>query len=166
MLYSHPSTGVRVLNWSIFVACLFGIVLAMAAGCSKTPPALMPNKDKSLRKSASAFQRDAAERHPYPADAPRAGQAVARAQYGVSANQIEVVNLSNETWSDVDVWVNATHVVHVPTMKPGDLKVLNFRMLYDARGHAFPQNNATSPVRKVEVMHDGQMYDVPVALAD
>jgi hypothetical protein len=168
MSHRH-SPRVQILNWSIFVACLFGLVLAMAAGCSKAPPALLPNKDKALRKSAGAFQREAAQRHPYPADAPRSengGGAAARAQVGYSSNQLEVVNLSPEPWTDVDVWVNGTHVVHVPAMKPFDLKVLNFRMLYDAAGRPFPENNARTPVKKVEVLLAGQLHEVPVALAD
>ena len=47
---------------------------------AETPPSLLPNKDKALRKSATSFQADAKQRHPYKADAPKAGSAVARAQ--------------------------------------------------------------------------------------
>ena len=167
MLNSHPHT--RALNWSIFIVCLFVLALALAAGgCNKTPPALYPNPDKSLRKSAGAFQRDAASRQPYKADAPKAGDAVARAQVGYSSNQIEIANLSDQTWDNVEVWVNERWVVYVPQMKPRDLKILTFRMMYDEKSQPFPMfnDNNAKRVEKVEVLHDGQMYNVPVALAD
>lgn len=153
-----------MLTGTILTACL-GAAL-VAAGCSKAPPALLPNKDKSLRKSATAFAADAKERHPYNADAPRGGQAVARAQVGYTANQLEVVNLSEETWNDVEIWVNGQYVVFVPRMKPRDLKVLNFRMLYDNRGRTFPLNNSSVRVQRVEAYRDGTMYEIPVSLAD
>ena len=164
---SHPRA--RALNWSIFVVCLFILTLALAAGgCGKTPPSLLPNKDKALRKSATTFQADAKQRHPYKADAPKAGTAVARAQVGYSLDQLEVVNLSDETWNDVEVWVNERWVVFVPQMKPFDLKVLNFRMMYNDKNEPFPMSNTNSAKRvdKVEILWGGQMYNVPVALAD
>ena len=45
---------------------------------------------------------------------------------------------------------------------------LNFQMMYDNEGNYFPVNFIMSKVRveKVEVHHDGKMFDVPVALAD
>ncbi len=161
---SHP-TRYRTLNWSLFTACLFALVLAMAAGCSGRP-SLIPNKDKMLRKSSAAFSSDAAKRYPYKADAPRAGEAVARAQVGYTMNQLEIVNLSDETWTDVEVWVNGKYVVFVPQMKPNDLKVLHFQMLYDDQGNYFPINNKVVRVNRVEVYRDGQMWDVSVGLAD
>ena len=169
MSHVTPHRARASWHWSIFIACLFGLVLALAAGgCTKTPPALLPNADKSLRKSAGAFQRDAAKRFPYQADAPKGGQAVARAQVGYSADQLEVVNLSDQAWDNVEVWVNQKWVVYVPQMKPHDLKVLNFHMMYDDKNHPFPMFNDSQAkrVEKVEVLHDGKMFDVPVALAD
>lgn len=169
MSYANHHPRARALNWSIFVVCLFVLALALAGGgCSRTPPALIPNKDKSLRKSSREFAQDAAKRHPYKADAPKAGTAVARAQVGYSMDQVEVVNLSDETWEDVEVWVNQRYVVHVPQMKPHELKVLNFRMLYNEKKEAFPMFNTSDAkrVETVEVLWAGQMYNVPVALAD
>lgn len=167
---SHPTyPRARALNWSIFIVCLFVLALALAVGgCSRTPPALIPNSDRSLRKTAREFAADARTRQPYKADAPKAGEAVARAQVGYSADQVEVVNLSEETWNDVEVWVNERWVCHIPQMKPHDLKVINFRMLYNEKGEAFPMFNTTDAKRvdKVEVLWAGQMYNVPVALAD
>jgi hypothetical protein len=167
---SHPTQPrARALNWSIFVVCLFVLALALAAGgCSRTPPALIPNNDRSLRKTAREFAADAKTRQPYKADAPKAGTAVARSQVGYSADQVEVVNLSDETWNDVEVWVNQRWVCHIPQMKPRDLKVINFRMLYDDKGQSFPMSNNREGTRvdKVEVLWAGQIYNVPVALAD
>jgi len=46
--------------------------------------------------------------------------------------------------------------------------VLNFRMLYNEKNQAFPMFNTTDAkrVEKVEVLWAGQMFNVPVALAD
>ncbi len=161
---SHP-TRFQTLNWSIFTACLFALVLVMAAGCSGRP-SLVPNSDTSLRKSSAQFSSDAAKRYPYKADAPRAGQAAARAQVGYTMDRLEVVNLSDETWTDVEIWVNGKYVVFVPQMKPDDLKVLNFQMLYDDKGKYFPINNKAVRVDRVEAYRDGQMWDISVGLAD
>ncbi|HEV2295193.1 MAG TPA: hypothetical protein VGR35_15175 [Tepidisphaeraceae bacterium] len=161
---SH-SPRYRTLNWSIFTACLFALALALAAGCSGRP-SLVPNSDKALRKSSAQFSSDAAKRYPYKADAPRAGQDIARAQVGYTMNQLEVANLSDDPWRDVEVWVNGKYVVFVPQIKPKELKVLNFQMLFDDKGNYFPVNNKTVRVNRVEVLRDGQMWDVPVALAD
>jgi hypothetical protein len=161
---SHLRRHYQTVNWTIFTACLFALALALAAGCSGRP-SIVPNKDKALRKSSAAFAADAAKRE-YSADAQRAGQAVARAQVGYTMNQLEVANLSDEPWSDVEVWVNGKYVVFVPSIKAKELKVLNFQMLFDDDGHYFPVNNKKVRVDRVEVLRDGQMWDVPVALAD
>ncbi|MGB7161250.1 MAG: hypothetical protein WBD40_24540 [Tepidisphaeraceae bacterium] len=141
------------------------ITLALITGCSGRT-SVIPNSDKSLRKPSSAFAADAKERHPYKADAPKAGDAVARAQVGYSFNQLEVVNLSDETWTDAEIWVNGTHVVFVPTMKPKDLKVLQFQMICDAKGRSFPISNKTVRINAVEVYRDGQFSNIPLQLAD
>jgi len=155
----------RVVNWSIFTLCALALIASLGAGCSGRP-SMLPNKDKSLRTSSAAFAADAAKRFPYKSDAPRAGQAVARAQVGYTMNQLEVVNLSEETWTDVEIWVNEKYVVFIPTMKPKELKILNFQMLFNEKGDYFPVNNKTVRINRVEAYRDGQMWDIPVALAD
>jgi hypothetical protein len=140
-------------------------VLSVAAitGC-KARPSLVPNSDPTLRKTNEQFAADAKKRHPYPADATKGGEAVARAQVGYDFNKIELANFSNEDWKDVDVWVNGAYVVHLPRVEKGRLKTINFAMLYDAKGKAFPTNRTL--VKKVEVLRDGTMYDVRVQLAE
>ena len=149
---------------SLAVSILAGLALSLATGCNEKTP-LIRNSDKALRKPAAAFAADAKKRHPYPADAPR-GDDLARAQVGYSLNRLEVVNLSNEAWADVEVWVNGTHVVFVPTMKPNELKVLNFQIFYDAKGKTFPVSNKSIRVNKVELFRDGKLSNVPLQLAD
>ena len=141
------------------------VAAAVLAGCSGRP-SLIPNPDKSLRKTSAQFAADAAKRHPYNKDAPRGGEAVARAQVGYTLNQLDVVNLSQEPWNDVEVWVNQNYVVFLPVMEPNKLKSLNFQMLFDDQGNSFPIDNKKVLINKVEVLHDGKMYDVPVKLGD
>ena len=84
----------------------WGTLLAagMVAGCAGRP-AMIPNSDKSLRRTSTQFAADAAKRA-YPAEAPRGGEAQAQAavDHGF-LNRIEVVNLSDATWTDVDLWI-------------------------------------------------------------
>ena len=143
------------------------VVVSLAAliGCSGRP-SIIPNKDKSLRKSSAEFAADAAKRHPYPADAPRGGEAVGRATVGYTLNQLDVVNLSKEAWNDVEIWVNKRYVVGVPKIEAGKLRTINFQMLYDDKGRYFPLNNNKVLVDKVELHRDGKIYDIPAKLGD
>ena len=141
-----------------------GLVLATLCGCAGRPT-ILPPSDKALRKTSAEFAADAAKRHPYRADAPRGGQAVARAEvhYGL-LNQIDLVNLSNEPWDDVEVWVNQNYVVHVDHMEPNKLETINFQMLFDDQGKSFPTHGQM--VNKLELYRSGKMYDVTLKLSD
>src|SRR5947207_9463157 len=117
-----------------FVGLLVSLIIL--AGCAGRP-SLIPNSDKNLRRTSAQFAADAAKRHPYKANAPRGGEAVARAEIGYMLKQITIVNLSPETWNDVELWVNQKYVVFVPVMEPNKLKTLNFQMMYDDQGNYF-----------------------------
>jgi len=145
------------------------IFLALAAsaalvGCDGQP-ALLPNSDTSLRKSSAMFAADAAKRH-YPADAPRAGEAAARADYEPMIKQIDVVNLSDTDWEGVELWLNSKYVVFVPKMEKGMNKVINYQMLFDDDGHHFDSDNGKNPVQKLELVREGKVYSVPLQLQD
>src|SRR5688572_22780473 len=150
---------------SIATVLILGASLA-ALGCAGGRPSLVPNPDKNLRKASAQFAADAAVRHPYKSDVPRGGEAIARCEVGYSMNRIDLVNLSQEEWQNVEVWVNQKYVVFLPRIEPSTLKILNFQMLYDDKGNYFPLNNRKVMVEKVEVLRDGKMYDVPVRLGD
>lgn len=150
----------NALRLSLCASLLLGVV-----GCAGRP-SLIPNPSKELRKTAAQFAADAAKRHPYKDQAPRGGQAIARAQVGYVFDQVDVVNLSDTDWHDVEVWVNKKYVCYVPTMKRDDLKVIKFTMLYDADGLNFPTDNRVYRIDTVELLMDGKMYDVTTKLAD
>ena len=139
--------------------------LVLIAGCSGRPT-IIPNSDKSLRKTSAEFAADAAKRHPYKSDAPRGGEAVARSTIGYTLNQLDVVNLSDEEWDDVEIWVNQQYVVFIPKMEPKKLKSIAFQMLFDDKGNYFPLDNSKVQIKKVEVYRGGKMYDIPVKLGD
>jgi len=149
----------------MLVGIMAGMLAMVSTGCSGRP-SLIRNSDPELRKSSAQFAADSATRFPYPADAPAGGEAVARAQVGYTLNQLEIVNLSEEEWKDVEVWVNSTHVVFIPTMQPGRLKTLPFQMIFDDKGNYFPLSNKQVLVNKVEILRDGKLYNVRVAQAD
>ncbi|MEA2711768.1 MAG: hypothetical protein QOF78_4369 [Phycisphaerales bacterium] len=134
-------------------------------GCSGRP-ALIPNPDKNLRKASAQFAADAASRHPYKAEAPRGGEAIARSQVGYTLDRLDVINLSKQEWKDVEIWVNQKYVVFLPKVEPNTLKIINFQMLFDGKGNYFPTDNNKVMISKVEVLKDGKMYDLPVRLGD
>ncbi len=140
------------------------VVLIILAGCAGRP-SLIPNSDKNLRRTSAQFAADAAKRHPYKSNAPRGGEAVARAEVGYMLKQITIANLSQETWNDVEVWLNQKYVVGLPIMEPGKLKTINFQMLFDDQGNYFTTDNKQM-VNKVEIFRDGKMYDVKTKLGD
>jgi hypothetical protein len=142
-----------------------GAAIAVAVGCSGRP-ALIPNPDPNLRKASAQFAADAAVRHPYKSDVPRGGEAIARSQVGYALDRLDLVNLSQEPWSDVEIWVNQRYVVHLPKVEPNTLKIINFQMLYDEKGNYFPTDNTKVLISKVEVLKGGKMFDVPVRLGD
>lgn len=159
--------------WSTALAglalfCIAVMIALLNAGCTGQV-SLFPNADPALRKTPAEFAADAAKRHPFKAGAPRGGEAIGRVAVNYDADTIEVVNLSDEDWADVELWINRSYVVNIPKVERGapQVKVLNFQMIYDSTGHTFPTNNtAANQVRQVELFRDGKMYDVRFQLAD
>ena len=152
----------KYLRLSLLLLCV-----GMFAGCAGRAE-IFPNSEKALRKTAAEFAADAAKRFPYKADAPRGGIAVGRAQVGYTVNKIEIENLGDEDWDDVEVWVNKSYVVSLPKLKarPGKVTAIPFQALFNDEGHSFPTDNSVTRVNLVEVYHDGKMYEVKTQLAD
>jgi len=139
--------------------------LAIAAGCTQRPPPFITN-DKSLRKPSTELAAESVKRFPYKSDAERGGEAVARAQVGNTANWMEIVNLSDEDWSDVEIWINKSWVVHLPAMERTKLKRIPFSAIFNDAGQSFPKSTKVARMEIVEVYHGGKMYDVRLQLAD
>jgi hypothetical protein len=147
--------------------CLVSILIAafVAAGCSGRTE-VFPNSDKNLRKKPAEFAADAAKRFPYKSDAPRGGEDKARAQVGYWLNVVDVVNLSESDWQDVELWINKSYVVHLPQMQRSKLKRVPFQALFNDQGQSFPTKNNAVRVTSVELYRDGKMYDVRTQLGD
>ena len=145
--------------------------LAAAGGGCAGRASLIPNSDPSLRRTSAQFAADAAKRA-YEADAPKGGEAAARAEVDYTIKELRIANLSPDDWHDVEVWVNQRWVVFIPSLPHLDkgtegYRKINFQMLYDKDGNYFPVNLFSKVrIEKVEVYHDGKMYDVPVKLGD
>ena len=147
--------------------------LALVCGCDSTGrPVFMRNPDAALRKETTEFAADAAKRFPYKADAPKgeAKDAPARALVSYAPmNRLDVVNLSDKEYENLELWVNRTHVVFVPLM-PGKDKLsptqIDFKMLYDEKGKPFAITKEVPRVETVELFMNGKMYPVAVQMAD
>ena len=160
----------RICSTKCF-AILLGLgFLTAGFGCDGRA-SLIPNKDESLRKTSTAFAADAAQRT-YPADAPKGGDAVGRVEVSYGIKAMELANLSEEDWNNVEVWVNHEYVVFVPLIpkkKDGEgVRHLNFQMLYNKKGEHLPIGLINSSIRvdKVEILRDGKLYNVPFQLAE
>ena len=166
-----PAWPAEAVSTGAAALALFCIVLmALLNGCNASVSSLLPNSDPALRKSAPEFAADAAKRHPYKADAPRGGEAPARASVNYASDVIQLANFADEDWRDVELWVNKTYVVRLAKLDKGAdrVKTVNFWMLADAGGRPFPTNNLSteSQVYRVELLRDGTMYDVRAQPAD
>lgn len=161
----------RRTNFVIAVASLFlwaFISLSSTVGCARRP-SLIPNSDPALRKTSAEFSSDAANRHPYKLDASRAGTATGSAIVDYQLNTVQVVNLSEQEWRDIEIWVNQKYVCYVPRIESGrGVRTLNFEMFFDGRGNHLPIRWETSQpqVQKVDLLRDGMMYDLPIRLAE
>jgi hypothetical protein len=171
---AHP--GQRVWPNAAVAGALFAIVALLAllgaGGCAEPGAAtvILPNSDPALRKPVAEFRADGASRHPFKSDAPSGGRADGASRIDYTFDTLQLANFSAEDWNDVEVWVNRTHVVHVPNIEKdaGSAKTISFFMLADASGNSFPadNNDSSRQVRRVEILRDGALYDVPVRLAD
>jgi hypothetical protein len=137
------------------------------AGCEGRP-SLFPNSDPALNKTSTQFAADAAKRFPYPGASARTGPAPGRAEIDLMMAQLQVLNSGDDDWKDVDIWVNASYVCHIPLIPKGKLtvKTIAFGMLFDAKGNSFSTEGGKNPVNRVEVSHDGKLYTIPMRLAD
>jgi len=135
-------------------------------GCSGRV-SLLPNSDKSLRMTPAQFASSAAKRT-YQVDLPDAGAAKARAQVAYDTDTVQILNDSEEDWTDVEIWVNRKYVVHVPRIEAGRKRVksLTFRMMYDDQGNPFPSDNRRQMIDSLEMIRDGQKYTIQLVLAD
>ena len=148
---------------------LITLLLLSVGGCADQT-SLLPNSDPSLRKTKTEFARDAVQRHPYHADAPHAGKIQGAASVDYGSDTLQIANLTNEDWNNVEVWVNEQWVVFVPRV-PGKAEVartLDFTMFYDRLGRPFPEDNSSpeSVVHKVEIYRDGRLYELAGLMMD
>lgn len=137
--------------------------LAVGFGCEGRP-SLLPNSDKNLNLTSTQFAADAATRH-YEADAPSGGPAQCRAEVDYAAGAISLANVSDQDWSNVEVWVNQNYVVFVPLIEKQSDKTLYFHMIYDAHGNCY-KPTASEGVKFVDLYHDGKMFAAVTQLPD
>lgn len=158
------------LSFSHFCQLMSLIALLGAGlnlGCAGRPT-LLPPTDPSLRKTMTEFAADAAKRHPYKSDAPRGGDALARASIEYTFKSIQILNYSDTDWQDVEIWVNQNFVVFVPSIPHGKdgSKLIEFSMLFDDSGNYFKTENGKVVINSLEVFRDGKMYNIKTTPQD
>ena len=163
----RPEVTTALAAATLYLVYIAGLL--QAGGCSGRP-SLIPNSDPTLRKTSAQFSADAVKRHPFNTGLPSGGVAKGRAQVGYGLDTVQVLNLSDEDWDNVELWINRKFVVAVPKFpaRGQRVKTLNFQMFYDDKGHYFPTDNSTPDrmIRQLEMVRGGQVYSIPVKLAD
>jgi hypothetical protein len=140
---------------------------AILTGCAGRAE-LIPNGDPSLRKTAAEFAADAAKRYPYKANAPAGGDANASAEVGYVFDRIDVLNTAGADVKNIEMWVNSSYVVFLPSLPSKKIVSVPFQAIYNDAGQSFPTSNgkffSREPilVKKVEFYRDGKMYNVPL----
>ena len=157
----HCRNSLRPVAFALSV-----LIAGCLVGCSGRV-SLLPNSDKSLRRTPAQFASEAAKRS-YNPDMQDGGTAQARAQVAYETNTVQILNDSEEDWTDVEIWVNRKYVVHMPRIEAGRKRVksVTFLMLYDDRGNPFPADNRKQMIDTLEMVRDGVKYKIPLVLAD
>jgi hypothetical protein len=145
---------------TIILSLAAAAALAVGFGCEGRP-SLLPNSDKSLNQTSTQFAADAATRH-YEADAPSGGPAQCRAEIDYAVGTISLANVSDQDWSNVEVWINQNYVVFVPLIEKQSDKTLYFHMIYDTHGNCYKATTAEG----VDLYHDGKMFAAVTQLPD
>ena len=143
------------------------VLFALAGGGCNGRVAILPNSDKALNRTPAQFAAEAAKRS-YPTDMADGGKADARAQVAYEVDQINLLNLSAEDWTDLEIWVNHKYFLHLPRLEAGKkrVKTITFLMLYDDQGAPFPSNNMKQRIDSLEMVREGKKYTIPLVLAD
>jgi hypothetical protein len=177
ILADLPGAAVRTTwaqsAWStgLAAAALFviALLLTLLGGCEGRV-SLFPNGDPELRKTPPEFAADAAKRFPYKANAPMAGEAAGRVSVDYQLDVLQLTNISDEDWNNVELWINKQYVVFLPKVGKGaqSIETINFQMIFNDKGQSFPTNNIPldNQVHTVELMRDGKLYAVRTQLAD
>ncbi len=151
------------------------IIVAAAmliAGCETNYSQFIPTPDRDLTKSSKEFRADAAKRK-YPTTEPssvattapaQAEKAPFRAEVDYQLRVINIVNLSDTQWNNVEVWANGTYVCFVPTFPARMQRGITFRILYTPDGVRPPLKGLW--LQKVDLVKDGVVYPVPLFAAD
>lgn len=153
----------------ILGGAVVGAIVGGGMGCDE--PGYYPNQDPALRKSRTALRADSTQRL-YPADASRVKGLAIRSQIGYMARTVDVANLTDQDFANVEVWVNGQYVCYLPKMEKGVLKSIPWDALYDREGKHLPTDGAgvrSFVVNTVELYMDNgggaKLYDVPVSVA-
>ncbi len=139
------------------------ILALLASGCASGITIGNPNPEKSLRKTPAQFAQYA-KQHVYPAEAPKGGKSPVRGEVDYDLDVINLVNLGEQDWPNVDVWVNGRYVCPIASLPVKQQKGINFSYFYDTAGMPAPSRGTW--IEKVELFYNGQLYDITMHPAD
>ena len=164
--WAHAAWSTGLAAAALFVIAL---LLTLLGGCEGRV-SLFPNADPELRKTPPEFAADAAKRFPYKASLPVTGEAAGRVSGDYGLDVLQLTNISDEDWSNVELWINKQYVVFLPKVEKGaqSIKTINFQMIFNDKGQAFPTDNIPldNQIHTVELVRDGKLYAVRSQLAD
>jgi hypothetical protein len=147
-----------------WIGALCGVAFLLIAGCEQSV-SLIPNNDPSLRKPTAQFSADASKRA-YEADAPKTASDDFRAGYALTYRRVEMANISDEDYSNIEVWINGKYVVYCNKFEKKSGKSLPFRDFFDGQGHRFDTADGNNAIQTIEVYADGNMHQVKSHVED
>lgn len=150
------------LGSPVGMVALLGLAM-MVGGCASGSNSLLQNPNKDLRKHRKEFVADAATRS-YPTTAQSVATSPIRGEVDYQIDVINLVNLSDTEWKDVEVWVNGRYVCSLTTLPAKKQVGINFGSLFDNQGLAAPQQGVW--VEKVEVLYNGSLRKATMHPAD
>lgn len=138
------------------------VAALLLAGCQVNSTNAVPNPDRNLRKKPEQFKADASKRA-YPGAATTQPSPF-RGEVDYQLDVINIVNLSETDWTDVEVWANGQYVCFVPTFPAKMQRGIAFRILFSPEGQRPPLSGLW--LEKVEIVKGGTVYPVVIRAAD
>lgn len=132
---------------------------ALAVGCSTSAEVENPFNDHSTSETRMAAFAAKAE---YPGDA-KAQDIKATALISQSGDKIQIINASDQSLKDVNVWLDGRFVAKVNSIPASSTISLDRSRFYDDRGTSL--SDVKQPISRVEIESGGTLYRLqgPVA---
>ena len=141
---------------------LAGVIAAASAlpGCSTSasfnPGRLGRSDDPTMRTQLTAFA--ASEENRYPQNAEVSDDIRAAALVNRAGGAVRLYNFTNDTISEMKVWVNKAYVTPIRAIAANDKVIIPRAHFYSSQG--IPLSQTTAGITQVQIERGGRLYNV------